>query len=25
MPTVEDAKVTATCLGEKKGNKIIVF
>jgi len=24
-PTVEGAKVTATCLGEKKGNKIIVF
>lgn len=24
-PTIEGAKVTATCLGEKKGNKIIVF
>lgn len=24
-PTVDGAKVTATCLGEKKGNKIIVF
>ncbi len=24
-PTVEGAKVMATCLGEKKGNKIIVF
>lgn len=24
-PAVEGAKVTATCLGEKKGNKIIVF
>lgn len=24
-PTVDGAKVVATCLGEKKGNKIIVF
>ncbi len=24
-PTVDGAKVLATCLGEKKGNKIIVF
>jgi len=24
-PTVDGARVTATCLGEKKGNKIIVF
>ncbi len=24
-PTVEGARVVATCLGEKKGNKIIVF
>jgi len=24
-PTIEGAKVTATCLGEKKGDKIIVF
>ena len=24
-PTIDGAKVTATCLGEKKGDKIIVF
>jgi large subunit ribosomal protein L21 len=24
-PTIDGAKVTATCLGEKKGDKVIVF
>jgi large subunit ribosomal protein L21 len=24
-PTIDGAKVTATCLGEKKGDKIIIF